>query len=62
MSNHNKSDSKEKDSKKEENTPEKKKEAQSFFERKKEQTKQRFSGRKDGEEPKGIRMGREGKK
>jgi hypothetical protein len=58
MSNHNESDSKEKNSKKEEQTPEKKREAQSFFERRKDRVKSRFTGRNGGE-PKGIRMGRE---
>ena len=40
-----------------EQTPEKKREAQSFFERRKDRVKDRFKGSKG--EPKGIRMGRE---
>ena len=43
---------------KEEQTPEKRHKAQSFFERRKDRVKRRFTGR-DGGEPKGIRMGRE---
>ena len=46
------------DNQKEEQTPEKRHKAQSFFERRKDRVKRRFTGR-DGGEPKGIRMGRE---